>query len=180
MQQVQPSPFTESKDNMATTYEKIATTTLGSSAADITFSSIASSWTDLRVVFVGTLVSNNYNLYWNLNGDTSSLYSRTNISGNGSAAASNRATNEAYWLNTSPGGISSTIPSMTTLDLFSYAGGTFKTGLIEFTADYNGSGVTARYVGLYRSTSAITSIKISSDVNLAAGTTATLYGILKA
>ena len=162
---------------MPSTYEPIATTTLGSAAANITFSSIPATYTDLRVVFVGTLVSNNYNLYWNLNNDSSSLYSRTNISGNGTAAASNRATDEAYWLNTSPGGISSTIPSMTTLDLFSYAGSTFKTGLIGFTADYNGSGVTARYVVLYRSTSAITSIKISSDFNFDTGTTATLYGI---
>ncbi len=165
---------------MPATYEPIATQTLGSAAANITFSSIPATYTDLRVVFVGTLVSNNYNLYWNLNNDSSSLYSRTNISGNGTTAASNRATNEAYWLNTSPGGISSTIPSMTTLDLFSYAGSTFKTGLIEFTADYNGSGVTSRFVTLYRSTSAITSIKISSDVNLNTGTTATLYGIKNA
>ena len=165
---------------MATTYEKIQSTTLGSASANITFSSIPATYTDLRVVFVGTLVSNNYNLYWRLNNDSSGLYSRTNISGNGTTAASNTAANQTEWMNTSPGGISSTIPSMSTLDLFSYAGGTFKTGLIEFTADYNGSGTTARFVELYRSTSAINEIKIFSDVNLNTGSTATLYGILKA
>ena len=35
---------------MATTYEPIATTTLGSAAASITFSSIAGTYTDLRLV----------------------------------------------------------------------------------------------------------------------------------
>ena len=38
------------------TYEPIATTTLGSAAADITFSSIASTWTDLRISFTSSLL----------------------------------------------------------------------------------------------------------------------------
>jgi hypothetical protein len=36
---------------MATTYEKIATTTLGTAASSIDFTSIAGTYTDLRVVF---------------------------------------------------------------------------------------------------------------------------------
>ena len=39
---------------MPATYEPIATTTLGSAAASITFSSIAGTYTDLRLVMVGT------------------------------------------------------------------------------------------------------------------------------
>jgi hypothetical protein len=37
---------------MATTYEKIATTTLGTAAATFTFSSIPATYTDLRLVVV--------------------------------------------------------------------------------------------------------------------------------
>jgi hypothetical protein len=39
---------------MPATYEPIATTTLGGAAATITFSSISSAYTDLRIVLVGT------------------------------------------------------------------------------------------------------------------------------
>ena len=165
---------------MPATYEPIATTTLGSAATTITFSSIPTTYTDLRLVLVATAVTNNSNLYFNCNNDSSSLYSYTSLTGNGTAAASSRETDQVEFRTTMVGGISSTIPSMTTLDLFSYRGSTFKTALMEFTADYNGSGTTARYVGLYRSTSAITSVKISSIAGLKTDTTATLYGIKNA
>jgi hypothetical protein len=165
---------------MATTYEPIATQTLGSNATSITFNSIGSGYTDLRLVLVATAVDNNSNLYFSFNNDSSSIYSYTSLTGNGTTAASSRETDQVEFRTTMVGGISSTIPSMTTLDLFSYAGSTFKTALIEFSADYNGSGTTARYVGLYRSASAITSVKISSIAGVKTGTTATLYGILKA
>ena len=165
---------------MPITYEPIATTTLGSAATTITFSSIPTTYTDLRLVLVATAVTNNSNLYFNCNNDSSSLYSYTSLTGNGTAAASSRETDQVEFRTTMVGGISSTIPSMTTLDLFSYRGSTFKTALMEFTADYNGSGTTARYVGLYRSTSAITSVKISSIAGLKTDTTATLYGIKNA
>jgi hypothetical protein len=48
--------------------------------------------------------------------------------------------------------------------------------------DNNGSGGVTRSVGLWRSTSAITSISLFIDgtTTFSTGTTATLYGILKA
>ena len=165
---------------MPSTYEKIQTYTLGSNSTSIDFTSIGSGYTDLRLVLVATAVSNNSNLYFSFNNNNSSLYSVTSLTGNGTSAASSRETSQVEFRTTLVGGISSTIPSMTTFDIFSYAGSTFKTSLIEFSADYNGSGTTARYVGLFRSTSAITSVKISSISGLQTGTTATLYGILKA
>ena len=175
----QPSLFTESKDNMATTYEKIATTTLGSSAADITFSSISSAYTDLRLVIVGTAATGGSVCYAQFNADTAANYSRTFIRGNGSTASSNRATGADVMYLTNYG-LSTTIPFMATLDVFSYAGSTFKTSLATGQEDFNGSGQVTYLVNLWRSTSAVTSIKLFNDYNWNTGTTATLYGILKA
>ena len=169
----------ESKDNMATTYEKIATTTLGSAAADITFNSISSAYTDLRLVIVGTAATGGSVCYAQFNADTATNYSRTFIRGNGTAASSNAASNSNYMYLTNYG-LSTTIPFFATLDVFSYTGSTFKTALATGQEDFNGSGQVTYLVNLWRSTSAVTSIKLFNDYNWNSGTTATLYGILKA
>ena len=165
---------------MASTYEPIATTTLGSAAASITFSSIAASWTDLRVVIVATAASN-ANFAFRFNSDSGSNYSRTRLAGDGTSATSSRNTNQTELQLTSSFSIGTT-PSLHTLEIFSYAGSTFKTVLFDEISDYNGSGGINKQVGLWRSTSAITSLYFfaQSATNFAAGTTATLYGIKNA
>ena len=164
---------------MPTTYEPIATTTLGSAAANITFSSIPSTYTDLRLVCVGTH-STGVSLRVRLNGVSGTSYSTTALNGDGSTATSTRATSSSFW-NTSIGAsLSTTIPSMITLDIFSYAGSTFKTGLSTASQDYNGSGVVTRAVHLFRDTTAVSSILINTFDTLSAGFTATLYGIKNA
>jgi hypothetical protein len=164
---------------MAITYEPIATTTLGSSASSITFSSIPSTYTDLRLVFVGTSAANVPGEI-RFNGDTGSNYSRTYMSGNGSSASTSTDINQT---NISIGASAITsVPMMNTIDVFSYAGSTFKTCLIISSDDRNGSGTADQQVALWRSTSAINQIRLTVDLtaNFTAGTTATLYGILKA
>lgn len=164
---------------MATTYDKIASTTLGSAAANITFSSISASYTDLRLTIVGTAATGGSVCYAQFNGDTATNYSRTFIRGNGTAASTNRAsTTDVMYLTNS--GLSTTIPFFATLDVFSYSGSTFKTALATGQEDFNGSGQVTYLVNLWRSTSAVTSIKLFNDYNWNAGTTATIYGILKA
>ena len=165
---------------MAATYEPIATTTLGSAASTITFSSIPATYTDLRLVLVGT--SSSTSTQWiRLNSDTGSNYSLTAIRGNGSSAISWRDTSTSISIASEYTGASSTIPLLVTIDFISYAGSTFKTMLIESSEDKNGSGDVIRRVGLWNSTSAINTILISrNNGNFNTGTTATLYGILKA
>jgi hypothetical protein len=167
---------------MATTYDKIATTTLGSSNATITFSSIPATYTDLRLVIVGTS-SGNANPELTFNGDNSGAgtnYSRTALAGDGSSALSTRDTNLPYIVNYLVFFTSGTV-SYQSFDIFSYAGSTFKTVLCDGAADRNGSGATGKAVGLWRSTSAITSLRLFfASQTFSAGTTATLYGILKA
>ena len=165
---------------MPATYEKIQSTTLGSAAATIAFNSISSAYTDLRLVIVGKYTSGGGNTRIRFNSDTASNYSSTRIGGDGTSAFSDRLTNQTFQ-RLSFNGNSSTIPDFLTVDIFSYAGSTFKTSLITSSEDYNGSGSVYRIVGLYRSTTAISSIEISLDSStMATGTTATLYGILKA
>ena len=166
------------------TYEPIATQTLASAAASITFSSIAASWTDLRLVMTGTLNTGTPAYYPALifNSDATSNYSCTYLAGSGTAASSSRITSRSWLDCTAGGGWSLTIPSMLVVDIFSYAGSTNKTVLMQNSNDFNGSGSVESDVGLWRSTAAITSIKIqvynaTAGYQFAIGTTATLYGI---
>ena len=166
---------------MATTYEKIATTTLGSSAADFTLSSIPATYTDLRLVIVGK--GNGGEIYPEgyLNGvTTGSLYSNTTLNGNGTSATSGRNTNSNRFSLGAPQYPNNTIFTFITIDLFSYAGSTNKTLLTTVSTDKNGTGGVNATVSLFRSTSALTSITITdggSGFGWAVGTTATLYGI---
>lgn len=170
---------------MAQTYTPIATTTLSSAASSITFSSIPSTYTDLRLVLVATASA--ANLWLTFNSDTATNYSATWIMGSSfpsQAASSGRATSDTK-INMTNGnsyGISSTIPSLYTVDIFSYAGSTNKTCLTTSADDRNGTGDVGNFVGLWRSTSAITSVTFTngSSGTFNTGTTATLYGILKA
>lgn len=166
---------------MAITYDPIATTTLSSAASSITFSSISSAYTDLRIVLSG--VTQSYPSF-RLNSDTGSNYSITELQGDGTTATSNNSTNASrIYIGSQSGGTGFTQPQLMTLDFFNYAGSTNKTCLMQTNRDQNGSGIVVRSVGLWRSTSAISSITFTAEygsTNFATGFTATLYGILKA
>jgi hypothetical protein len=166
---------------MATTYEKIATTTLGSASANITFGSIPSTYTDLTISITFFTTANG-NVLLELNNDSSSLYSYTALRANGSSVVSSRSTaNPNALMGFGGSGATGGIPALSLIDIFSYAGSTFKTILSNTSSDKNGSGFVSRVVNLYRSTTAISTVKLLSDAgNFDVGTTATLYGILKA
>jgi hypothetical protein len=162
------------------TYEPIATQTLTSAAASITFSSIAATYTDLRVVFVCQGATAGVSGYLEYNGISTTTYSETYLEGNGTTATSGAVTSNNNIDLRQGTAFSNLQPAMVTIDIFSYAGSTFKTCLIQTSQDYNGSGATVATVGLWRATSAITQVKLSGSGNFAIGTTATLYGIKSA
>ena len=166
---------------MPSTYEPIATTTLGSAAASMTFSSIPATYTDLRLVTVFRNTTTAADSYIRFNGvSTGNLYSFTSVKGNGSTASSGQSVTNGFPV-TPDGQALSPNWSMTTLDLFSYAGSTNKSCLINTSIDLNGSGSTQSWVGLFSSTSAITSVSVVTlTANFAIGSTATLYGIKNA
>ena len=164
------------------TYEPIASQTLASAAASITFNSIPQTYTDLRLslVFTQSIASGQAGLEFNTDGATN--YSWTRIGGNGTAAGSGRATSQSFIIINDDYNIgsSTTIPIFSSVDIFSYTGSTYKTTLIQSASDYNGSGTVWDAVGLWRSTAAITKIVLNgagSSRQFNAGTTATLYGI---
>jgi hypothetical protein len=164
---------------MPATYEPIATSTLTASATSFTFSSIPSTYTDLHLVVVGLLVANSQ-FRLTFNGDSGSNYSYTRITGDGAAASSGRAT-PAVRIDLNSATAVNDQPALATVDVFNYANtSVFKTALSEFSNDRNGGGSVQRTVGLWRDTSAITSLRILAGGDFASGSTATLYGILKA
>ena len=165
---------------MPATYEPIATTTLGSAAATISFTSIGATYTDIRIILVGSHETTATTLRMQVNTDTGTNYSYTELAGDGATATSSRGSTSSR-INCGNANFNNTLPSLITADWFSYAGSTNKTCLVTTSQDRNGSGVVYRTVGLWRSTAAITSVQLfPATGNFATGTTATLYGILKA
>ena len=165
---------------MPATYEPIATTTLSSAASTITFSSIPATYTDLKWVLVAKGTGSG-NLLLRFNSDTAANYSSTWLEGSGTAASSGRGTSNTSIIVTFGGTGVNTNWHYYEGDVFSYAGSTNKTCLLGNYEDQNGSGSILKQVGLWRNTAAITTLTLSMQANnFDIGTTATLYGILKA
>lgn len=158
------------------TYVAIATQTLGSAQASVTFSSIPSTYTDLVLVCAGTNSSGLDALVLQFNSDTATNYSTTIIVGTGSAAVSLRETNSTYVYT----GLSGTLQSQSIFHIMNYANTTtYKTTLGRGDAP---NGQVRAGVALWRSTSAVNSIKVflTAGSNMDTGFTFSLYGILAA
>ena len=151
---------------MAVTYEKIATNTLGSATASVTFSSIPGTYTDLVLIVDSTITSGGVDTRIRINGDTSTNYSRTYMYGDGSSTVSGR--------NSTDDAIGS--GSKTIHNVMNYSNTTtYKTAV----ARYGTAGsLTLAQTALWRSTAAITSLTILVlSSTFTAGSTFNLYGI---
>ena len=168
---------------MTVTYEAIATYTAPSAQSSYTFTSIPSTYTDLVLISnVKSDTGTPRTLYATFNSDTGSNYSVTRMFGNGSTASSNQASNIngidiGYFPGTSGTGFGTS-----TFSILNYSNSsTYKTALCRWESEAGGSGYAyvAAEVGLWRSTSAITSISLALDSagNINTGSTFTLYGI---
>lgn len=167
---------------MPATFDCIATTTLSSSASDIVFSNIPQTFTDLMFIFTGQgSASSNVDCNMRFNGDSSALYSYMRIYSGGSTVNADRGNGTNSWGAVAYIGGSNT-PNMfasTQINIFNYSSTSAnKSSLCQ----WNSAGTSDNYslinAGLYRSTSAITSIQIfPQSGSLVAGTTAQLYGI---
>ena len=157
---------------MAATYEPIYTTTLGSNQSSITLNSFGG-YTDLVLVVAGNSSGAGSAYTLQFNGDTASNYSNTYLYGSGSSAQSARSSgvSEMNIGNTDQSNNQTTI-----INIMNYANSTtYKTALSR------GGGTTIgtiSYVGLWRSTSAITSIRLGVNTGtINTNSTITLYGI---
>lgn len=158
---------------MPATYEPISTQTIsGTSTSTVTFSSIPQTYTDLVLVSALTQ-SADVASYLRFNSDTGTNYSRTRLLGTGSAATSARGTSETgieFWAGT----LTNFGNAIHQINNYSNTT-TYKTSLgrINNTFDWLGANV-----GLWRSTSAITTVSFTvSSGYIIAGSTFTLYGI---
>jgi hypothetical protein len=158
---------------MPSTYTPIATATVsGTSTTSITFSGIASTYTDLILQGNAATISGANSSLVTINADNSAIYSVTYLEGNGSSASSSILTGTGYVYGpsggTSFGTYQFTFPNYSNTNIF-------KTALARG-GPANSS--TSAWINLYRSTSAITSLKFEIfGTTLIAGTTMSLYGI---
>jgi hypothetical protein len=162
------------------TYSTIATTTLGSAQATISFNSF-SGYTDLVCIYSAQNTSASaQDVYVQFNGDTGSNYSATLLWGSGSSAGSYRNSNDAAILLDFYGSAGPTSGPFNTgiVNIMNYSNtATFKTVLGRTSRADNG--VDAG-IGLWRNTAAITSMTFrlsGSGNNFATGSIFTLYGI---
>ena len=164
---------------MPSTYEPIATQTLGSATNSVTFSSISGTYTDLVLVANYGITASGYGLRMRLgNGsvDSGSNYSDTTLCGTGSVARSSQNSSVTSIVTTDPGLVSNSFSSIMIINLNNYSNTTtYKTAMLrQNAADAEATAI----VGLWRSTSAINTINLFvGSGNILAGSTFTLYGI---
>lgn len=161
---------------MTATYEKIASNTLSSSAASVTFSSIPSTYTDL-VIVTNVKSTTTGNMIMRYNSDSSALYSLTRLIGDGGGAGSGRLSGYSEIYTDSQGYFDGTnFNQIKIINIMNYSNTTtFKTCLIRSNRQQTGVDAIA---GLWRSTNAITSVLLSGNGNnFVSGSTFTLYGI---
>jgi len=176
---------------MPATYTLIASNTLSSAAASVTFSAIPGTYTDLvvRMTARSTYTTSNWDFYKiTFNNNTSGVYGRTTLQAlyaSGSyQTQSGRGTSETEIAPALIGAnaTSNTFAS-TELYLPNYAGSTNKPVSFSHVNEWNASTTNntwsiAANAYLFASTTAITSIEIASYyANLVSGSSFFLYGI---
>jgi hypothetical protein len=152
-------------------------------AADVTFSSIPSTYTHLqiRAIARSTTSTTSEQCYIQFNTDTGSNYSLHYIYGDGTTAYSGGGSSQAqmYALRMTGATASSSIFGTGVVDILDYKNtNKYKTLRTLSGEDRNGNGFLFYQSGLWQSTSAITSIKLyPSANNFAQYSSFALYGI---
>lgn len=164
---------------MTATYDCIATTTLTGTQNSVEFTSISGSFTDL--ILVGQPKgSSAEDVRCQVNSDTGSNYSSTILSINASSTGTtvNRTNQTAATVGYYFSGLNSTNGGALTIHFQNYSNTTTNKTFLSRSGVGNVNSLDA-IVSLWRSNSAITSIKIiyNNSANFDSGSTFTLYGI---
>ena len=165
------------------TYTLISSNVLGSGATSVTFSSIPATYTDL--ILITSALSpgggNNSRGYrFELNSDTATNYSQTWLANSVTTPVSSRETSQTRGR---IGGISETASDVSSVitNFFDYANTTTYKTVLSRSSNLNTNGDINIYAGisLWRSTSAITAIKLtmSDNSSFITGSSFKLYGI---
>lgn len=162
---------------MPATYEPIATNTLSTATATVTFSSISGTYTDLVLVVNAKSTSGGVDLSMRFNGDSASNYSKTNLYGDAGGAKSTRQTNQTQGNLNLAGYVTNSFGTYQIAHIMNYTNTTtYKTYLSR--AGNVSVGVDGIVGTWFKTPEAITSIAlfVSGDT-FASGSTFTLYGI---
>lgn len=164
---------------MPDTFVKIASVSLTSSQASIEFTGISGSYTDLCVKASLRATNDNTDGNVTFNGLTTNLSSRQ-LYGSGTVAGSSNSASKilSYGLADASSYTASTFSSVE-IYVPNYSGSSYKSVSIDSVVENNATATFATLIaGLWSSTSAITQVTLKADTgNLAAYSTATLYGI---
>jgi hypothetical protein len=162
-----------------TDFYQIATTTVGAgTASEIVFSSIPSDYTHLQIRCIARNTVTSGNLRLQFNSDSGTNYSAHQLYADGASVASYSGTNVAY-IEASNMPSTANIFSAHIIDILDYANtNKFKTTRTLHGYDLNGSGLIQYFSGNWRSTSAISTIRLFPGNNaLAQYSSFALYGI---
>jgi hypothetical protein len=167
-----------------TSYESIATTTVGAGGAStITFSSIPAGYQHLQIRYIGrTASSGNANINLNVNGDTTTSSVWHVLYGTGSGSVAPYAFDSAYIIagQTTTSGVTANAFGIGVIDILDYKD-TSKNKTVRSLSgsDTNGAGIVYFSSGQWRNTNAITSLAFTTGdaTNFAQYTQFALYGI---
>ena len=143
-------------------FESIATVSVGSSgAANIEFTSIPSTFSHLQIRAT-VLQTNADNFYAQFNSDTASNYSWHQLTGDGASAGAAAGTSTTFMFVGNVNSPSASYTAVSVIDILDYKDtNKYKTVRTLHGSDANGSGLVALRSGNWRSTSAVTSIKLT-------------------
>ena len=167
------SPF------ISSAYDSIATTTVGAGGTStITFSSIPSTYTHLQIRYLNTTSTVYQNLVFRFNSDTGSNYAWHRLLGDGTSTVAD-AVSTTTSMNIGRSGTSASNFAGGVFDLLDYANtNKYKTARSLYGTDGNGSGAIFLGSGLWQSTSAVSTITITSAAgNFDQYSSFALYGI---
>jgi hypothetical protein len=168
------------------TYDAIATQTLSSAAASVTFSSIAGTYTDLVLVTSIRKSTTGVSAYLRANNDSGTNYSTTYLYGSGTSAISTRDTNRTFFDSLGAAGSSMAAGTfaLSVNHIMNYANSTTNKTVLARKQYSNTSGTwdyVEASVSLWRSTAAITQLDVLAiSGNFDIGSTFSLYGIASA
>lgn len=155
------------------TYTPLATVTLASAAASVTFSTIPATYRDLILVFRGTLTTATLNeLELRINGDTGSNYTRVYAYGDGSTVGSSSDTFNSYRFSYG----NNTNPFTLITQFMDYSATDKHKTMLNRDSQANRTSVMG--IGRWANTAAMTSLSVFCVQNMASGTTLNLYGIV--
>jgi hypothetical protein len=163
------------------TYTPLATVTLASTAATVTFSSIPATYRDLILVVANLSATAANTLYARLNGDTGSNYSFVIASGTSSGATSpsSASNSNGLFMGAANTGLPITSPSQAILQIMDYsATDKHKTALGRYGS--TGPSEVEMSATRWANTAAVTSlvVRIAPSGSFNSGVSFSLYGVI--